>query len=83
MSVMTPHLCYCLFALLFFFSFSIVVKGYQHYYCFWRTRVLKIIILFIKIYFFELGVVAHACNSSYSGGGDCEDNSLRPAWARI
>jgi hypothetical protein len=24
--------------------------------------------------------VAHACNSSYSGGRDKEDRSLKPAW---
>jgi hypothetical protein len=28
------------------------------------------------------GVVAHACNPSYLGGGDQEDSSLRPAWAK-
>jgi hypothetical protein len=27
----------------------------------------------------EVGVVAHACNSIYSGGGDQEDHSLRLA----
>jgi hypothetical protein len=25
--------------------------------------------------------VAHVCNSSYSGGPDHEDHSLKPAWA--
>jgi hypothetical protein len=25
-------------------------------------------------------LVAHACNPSYSGGGDQEDRSLKPAW---
>jgi hypothetical protein len=25
--------------------------------------------------------VAHACNSSYSGGRDQEDHGLKPAWA--
>jgi hypothetical protein len=29
-----------------------------------------------------LGTVAHACNSSYLGGKDWEDPSLRPAWAK-
>jgi hypothetical protein len=27
------------------------------------------------------GVVAHACNPSYSGGGDWEDQGSRVAWA--
>jgi hypothetical protein len=26
--------------------------------------------------------VAHACNSSYSGGRDQEDHSSKPAWAK-
>jgi hypothetical protein len=30
-----------------------------------------------------LYVVAHACNSSYLEGGDWEDCSLRPAWAKM
>jgi hypothetical protein len=29
-----------------------------------------------------LGVVAQACNPSYFGGGDQEDYSSRPAWAK-
>jgi hypothetical protein len=28
------------------------------------------------------GIVAHTCYSSYSGGGDWEDHSLRPAQAK-
>jgi hypothetical protein len=30
-----------------------------------------------------LALVAHAYNSSYSGGRDQEDRSLRPDWAKI
>jgi hypothetical protein len=35
----------------------------------------------IKIYKIRLGVVAHACNPSYSGGRDQEDRGSRPALA--
>jgi hypothetical protein len=30
----------------------------------------------------EPSAVAHVCNLSYSGGGDQEDRSSRPNWAR-
>jgi hypothetical protein len=31
----------------------------------------------------NLGLVAHICISSYLGGGDWEDCSLRPAWQKL
>jgi hypothetical protein len=31
----------------------------------------------------KLGEVTHACNPSYSGGGDWEDHDLRLAWAKV
>jgi hypothetical protein len=34
-----------------------------------------------KIGVWRLGVMAHACNLSYSGGRDQEDRSSKPAWA--
>jgi hypothetical protein len=35
----------------------------------------------IRIYF-QPGTVTYAYNLSYSGGGDQEDQGLRPAWTK-
>jgi hypothetical protein len=35
----------------------------------------------LKINLIKLDMVVHAWNPTYSGDGDQEDHSLRPAWA--
>jgi hypothetical protein len=39
-------------------------------------------LLLLKLIPLQPGAVAHACNSSYSGGRDWEDGGSRPAWAK-
>jgi hypothetical protein len=50
-----------------------------YYYVYVNINFLKILNL---KYFWELGIVAHICNSSYLGGRDWEDEGLRAAQAK-